>query len=145
VDFPQAVVDPSTAPDGSTSSGSYLNLTTTAYDTTSRVTNTTDFEGRAAAFGYDASGSRTEAGTDSYPYGWRNRLTSTTVGKVTVTHTYAGDDRRATRTVAGATTGHRVARMAEPVDDGTTVYRHTGGGAGVEPTPLSTSTSTNRR
>jgi RHS repeat-associated protein len=104
-------------------------VTTYSYDDADQLTGLSG--ANSVAYTYDDNGNRLTAGSDTYAYDWRNRLTSVTVGGTTVTYTYAGDDLRSTRTVAGVTTTSlwdRESGLPEVIDDGTTVTVQTGDG-----------------
>ena len=56
------------------------------------------------AYNYDANGSMTAAGVNSYTYDVRNRLISATVGGTTSTYVYDDDGNRVSQTVVGTAT-----------------------------------------
>jgi RHS repeat-associated protein len=98
--------------------------TTYSYDDADQLTSLSG--ATSLTFTYDLNGNRIAAGSDTFAYDWKDRLTEATVGGTTVDYTYTGDDLRATRRANGGTATpylwDRQAGLPEIVDDGTTAY-----------------------
>jgi RHS repeat-associated protein len=101
----------------------------------------TAVQGATTTYTVNANGNTTARGSDTFAYDQANRLTGATVGGVASSYTFDGDGKRASQTVAGATTRSvydAVGGLPTLLDDGARKYvwglglAYAVGGTGIE-------------
>ncbi len=81
------------------------NATTYAYDDNDRITSVTPPSPASVVnYTWDDNGDLTARGSDSFAWGYEDRMTSATVSSVTTTFAYRGDGLRDSRAVSGGAT-----------------------------------------